>query len=79
MVLPPRLRRLPRAPSELHLPTIVWDPKFHLRRRTASAAAVAVPYLAMKEAVKPVDPAKALEVVLADFAEEGQECSVALK
>ena len=28
MVLPLRLRRLPRAPSELHLPTIVWYPKF---------------------------------------------------
>ena len=52
-------------------------PKFHLRRPSASAA-VAVPFLALKEAVKPVEPVKALKVVPVEV-EEGQEGSVSLK
>ena len=54
-------------------------PKFHLRRPSASAAvAVAVPFLALKEAVKPVEPVKALKVVPVEIL-EGQEGAVALK
>ena len=58
MVLPPRLRRLSRAPSELRRN---WNPKFQLRRHSASAA-LAVAFLALKEAIEPVQP---VEPVLA--------------
>ena len=52
MVLPPRLRRLSRAPSELRRN---WNPKFQLRRHSASAA-LAVAFSALKEAIEPVQP-----------------------
>ena len=58
MVLPPRLRRLSRAPSELRRN---WNPKFQLRRHSASAA-LAVAFLALKEAIEPAQP---VEPVLA--------------
>ena len=55
MVLPPRLRRLSRAPSELRRN---WNPKFQLRRHSASAALAvgAVAFSALKEAIEPVQP-----------------------
>ena len=89
MVLPPRLRRLSRAPSELRRN---WNPKFQLRRHSASAA-LAEAFLALKEAIEPVQPVEPVEPmeqvnaladpVLAEGQEavhvEVQEGSVALK
>ena len=56
MVLPPRLRRLSRAPSELRRN---WNPKFQLRNTASGALAVgAVSFSALKEAIEPVQPAE---------------------
>ena len=67
MVLPLRLRRLPRAPSELHLPTIEWYPKFHYLKFhfwcSSASAALAGAFLALKEAIEPVQPVEPVEPV----------------